>query len=61
VVATSDGSQALPVLASPFGLGGSADLAVIQQTANNRGFGGELDGVGVWARQLSHAEVAALP
>jgi hypothetical protein len=60
VVATSDGSQAVPVLASPFGLGGSADLAIIQQTGNNRGFGGEIDGVRVWGRQLSHAEVAAL-
>ena len=60
LVATSESAQALPVLASPFGLGGSADIGVMSSTANQRGFGGNLDSVKVWARQLSHLDVQSV-
>jgi hypothetical protein len=41
----------------PFAIGASLDPTVFHQTGNDRGFGGVLDEVDAWARQLSDAEV----
>jgi hypothetical protein len=41
-----------------FAIGASSDLSVYNQTGNDRGFGGHLDEVIVWGRQLSDAEIA---
>ena len=42
----------------PFAVGASIDPAVFTATANDRGFGGLVDEVKVWGRQLSDSEVA---
>ena len=42
----------------PFAIGASIDPAVYTATGNDRGFGGLIDEVAVWGRQLSDAEVA---
>jgi len=40
-----------------FAIGASSDLSVYNQTGNDRGFGGYLDEIVVWGRQLSDAEI----
>jgi hypothetical protein len=41
----------------PFAVGASIDPTVFQQTGNDRGFGGVIDDVKAWARQLSDFEI----
>jgi len=41
----------------PFAVGASIDPVVFEQTGNDRGFGGVIDEVKAWARQLSDAEI----
>ena len=42
---------------APFSVGGSTDLESQALTGNDRGFGGMIDDVAVWTRQLSDQEV----
>jgi hypothetical protein len=44
----------------PFAIGASIDPAVFAATGNDRGFGGLIDEVAVWGRQLSDSEVAQI-
>ena len=41
----------------PLSVGASSDLSVFNATGNDRGFGGLIDDVAVWGRQLSDAEI----
>jgi hypothetical protein len=41
----------------PFAVGASIDPVVFEQTGNDRGFGGVIDELKSWARQLTDAEI----